>query len=51
MSRISPERMEMALAQRKTISQEDHAKVKSLASIVRPLRSVLHKTPDDYGMA
>ena len=50
MSRISPERMEKALAQLKTISQEDHARVKGLANIVRPLRSVLHKTPDDYGM-
>jgi hypothetical protein len=47
---MSKERMEKALEQLKTISKEDHAKVKALAAIVRPLRSVLHKTPDDYGM-
>jgi hypothetical protein len=42
--------MEMALEQLKTISNEDHVKVKALAAIVKPLRSVLHKTPDDHGM-
>jgi hypothetical protein len=42
--------MEKALEQLKTISKEDYAKVKNLANIVRPLRSVLFKTPDDYGM-
>jgi hypothetical protein len=31
-------------------SEEDYAKVKALAAIVNPLRSVFHKTPDDYGM-
>jgi uncharacterized protein len=51
MSRISKERMEKALEQLKTISDEDYAKVKNLAAIVRPLRSVIHKTPDDYGMS
>ncbi|MGB2680117.1 MAG: alpha/beta hydrolase, partial [Candidatus Competibacter sp.] len=50
MSRMSAERMQKALEQLKTISEEDHAKVKGLANIVRPLRSVLFKTPDDYGM-
>ncbi len=50
MSRIPKERMEKALEQLKTISEEDYAKVKGLAAIVKPLRSVLHKTPDDYGM-
>jgi hypothetical protein len=50
MSRMSRERMEKALEQLKVISEADHAKVKALANIVRPLRSVLHKTPDDYGM-
>jgi hypothetical protein len=50
MGRISKERMEKALEQLKTISKEDYAKVKNLANIVRPLRSVLFKTPDDYGM-
>jgi hypothetical protein len=47
MSRISKERMEKALEQLKTISKEDYAKVKNLANIVRPLQSVLFKTPDD----
>jgi hypothetical protein len=47
---MSEERMHKALEQLKNISPEDHAKVKNLASIVRPLRSVLHKTPDDYGL-
>ena len=42
--------MAKALEQLKTISKEDYAKVKALAAIVKPLRSVLHKTPDDYGM-
>jgi len=42
--------MEFAFFQLKTISEEDYAKVRALAAIVRPLRSVLHKTPDDHGM-
>lgn len=50
MGRISEERMQKALEQEKTISSEDHEKVRFLANIVKPLRSVLHKTPDDYGM-
>jgi hypothetical protein len=50
MGRISNGRMEKALQQLKTISEEDYKKVKNLAAIVKPLRSVLHKTPDDYGM-
>ena len=50
MGRISRERMDKALEQLKTISEEDYTKVKALAAIVKPLRSVLHKTPDDYGM-
>jgi hypothetical protein len=50
MSSRAKERMEKALEQLKTISKEDHAKVKNLANIVRPLRSVLFKAPDDYGM-
>lgn len=50
MSRMSNERMAKALEQLKTISKEDHEKVKGLANIVRPLRSVLFKTPDDHGM-
>lgn len=50
MSRISKERMEKALQQLKAISEENYVKVKGLANIVKPIRSVLHKTPDDHGM-
>lgn len=50
MSRMSAERMEKALEQQRTISGEDYAKVKGLAAIVRPLRSFIHRTPDDYGI-
>ena len=50
MGRISAERMAKAHEQLKTISPQDHAKVKGIANIVRPLRSFLFKTPDDYGM-
>lgn len=50
-SRISEERMQKAQEQLQTISERDHQKVKGLANIVRPLRSVIHKTPDDYGMS
>ena len=50
MGRMSKERMEIALSQLETISAEDLAKVRGLAGIVRPLRSVIFKTPDDYGM-
>jgi hypothetical protein len=42
MSRISKERMEKALEQLKTISGKDYTKVKAVAAIVKPLRSVLH---------
>ena len=38
MGRISPERMAKAQEQLKSISPEDHAKVKAIANIVRPLR-------------
>jgi hypothetical protein len=44
------QKMKKALEQREAISDEDYAKVKGLASIVKPLRSVLDKTPDNYGM-
>jgi hypothetical protein len=44
MSRISAERMAKAQEQLKTISKEDHAKVKAVANIVRPLRSFIFKT-------
>lgn len=50
MSRMPKERIEKALEQLKTISKEDYEKVKGMANIVRPLRSFLFKTPDDYGM-
>lgn len=42
--------MDKAQKQLQTISDEDYAKVQGLANIVKPLRSVFHKTPDDYGM-
>jgi pimeloyl-ACP methyl ester carboxylesterase len=42
--------MAKAQEQLKSISPEDHAKVKAIANIVRPLRSFIFKTPDDYGM-
>ena len=41
MGRISPERMAKAQEQLKSISPEDHAKVKAIANIVRPLRSFI----------
>lgn len=50
MSRISPERMEKALQQLKSISKEDHAKIKAIAGLVKSPRSFLFKTPDAYGM-
>src|SRR5215831_10172816 len=50
MSRMSPERLAKAQEQLKTISKEDHAKVKAIANIVSPLRTFLFKPPDDYGM-
>lgn len=50
MSRMPKERLEMALEQQKAISKDDYEKVKAIAGIVRPLRSFLFKTPDDYGM-
>lgn len=50
MGRMPEERLRKALEQLKTISAADHAKVKGLAAIVKPLRSFIHKTPDDEGM-
>jgi hypothetical protein len=44
------DRMKKALEQLKSVSEADYAKVKALAAIVKPLRSFLHKTPDDHGM-
>jgi len=48
MSRMSKERMEKALAQLETISEDDYAKVKTVAGIVKSPRSFIHKTPDDH---
>lgn len=42
--------MATALEQEKTISQEDHAKVKALANMVKMPRSFIFKNPDEYGM-
>ncbi len=50
MSRLSKERMSKAMEQLETISKEDHEKVMALANIVKPLRSILHVTPDDYNL-
>ncbi|MDU0593348.1 alpha/beta hydrolase family protein [Pseudomonas aeruginosa] len=50
MTGIIPERMQTALAQEKSISPEDHAKVKAVAAIVKSPRSFIFKTPTDHGM-
>ena len=50
MARMTPERLAKALEQENTISTADHEKVKGLANIIRPLRSFIFKTPDEYGM-
>ena len=50
MNRMPAERLKKAQEQLASISPEDHEKVKGLAAIVQPLRSFIHKTPDDYGM-
>lgn len=50
MGRFPKERMEKALEQLKTISDSDYKKVIGMVNVCRPLRSVLHKTPDDYDM-
>ena len=41
MGRISDERMQKALEQKKTISNEDYAKIKALAGIVKTPRSFI----------
>lgn len=41
MGRMSEERMAKAQEQLKSISPEDHAKIKAIATIVRPLRSFI----------
>jgi len=50
MTGMSKERMQKARAQEKTISREDHAKVKALAGMVKMPRSFIFKNPDEYGM-
>lgn len=50
MPRMSKERLGIALKQLEVISSEDYKKVVGLANVVRPLRSFIHKTPDEYGM-
>lgn len=50
MPSIPTARLEKALEQLKTISPEDHAKVKGLAEIVRSPRSFLFQTPDAQGL-
>lgn len=45
MGRMPEDRMKKALEQLETISEEDHAKVKGLAAIVKPLRSFNHALP------
>ena len=47
MTGISKERFQKALEQEKNISQEDHAKVKALAGMVKMPRSFIFKNPDD----
>lgn len=47
---ITKERREKAQEQEKTISAEDLAKVKALASMVKRLRSFIFRTPSEYGM-
>lgn len=49
-ARMPKERMELAFKQLETISPDDYEKVKTLAGICRPIRSFIHKTPDDYGL-
>ena len=50
MTGISIERMQTAREQEKSISQEDYAKVKGLASMVRRPRSFIFKNPNEYSM-
>lgn len=49
-ARMSKERIENAIKQLNEISEADYEKVIGLANVCKPFRSVIHKTPDDYGM-
>jgi hypothetical protein len=50
MTAISKERMETALDQEKSITAEDHDKVKALAALVKSPRSFIFKNPDYHGI-
>lgn len=50
MARISKERLDKALKQLETITKEDYEKVMGIVNIVKPLRSFIFKTPDEYGI-
>lgn len=50
-ARMSKEMMENAVDQMNKISEEDYAKIMGMVKVCkREWRSLLHKTPDDYGM-
>lgn len=50
-SRISEESLKKAKEQLDSISKKDYEKIKGLVGVCkREWRSILHKTPDDYGM-
>lgn len=48
--RLFPKRLRKALDQGRRISSEDFARVRAVAGLVRPPRSFLFKTPDDFEM-
>ena len=50
MSGMPEERMKVAQRQLESISAEDYEKVKNLAAVCKPLRSVIFKNPADHGM-
>ncbi|VWC69512.1 MULTISPECIES: S9 family peptidase [Burkholderia] len=50
MARLSTERLHKALEQLCDITTEDFEKITALTRIVKPLRSFIHKTPDEHGM-
>ncbi|WP_276682596.1 alpha/beta hydrolase family protein [Empedobacter brevis] len=50
-ARMSKELLETAKKQMDEISEEDYAKIMGMVNVCkREWRSILHKTPDDYGM-
>ena len=50
MARLSADRLAKAQEQLRNISATDLEKIKALTGIVKPLRSFIHKTPDEHGM-